>query len=400
MKKFIIILFFLIWLGFAFIPKPIMTAFWTLSCVSAAAYVVYNRYAIKRIFCIDQDTMSLKTNAVRLFYLSLAFLFLSFFNIPKFWGIRRLLFDTAFIARHYQIVVELFFPIAFGYLLYKTNFLFKVPNIILLCVGIYAFLCPYIVPANGPWSVYLCVSTLSLIAFRKGKKWLIFPLLFANIVQSAYVLGWIAMVFVTYCNKVFYFMFHKGFVKKVLGMIVIVTIAIIINFSAFYGILTGDANTLWRWLVWTNEIESLLSTYGTGVGLGAAFITTDIDKIVDNSNMYLSEDGSMHEQMFLVANHNSFLDYFYRFGVLGGILFLLCYFYLIKISMNRYSSANTNTKPYVWWALSNLIYQTFVVLLNPGLEMMQFAISFCMSMAATIAMIFQCNEERQLLCKI
>ena len=39
--------------------------------------------------------------------------------------------------------------------------------------------------------------------------------------------------------------------------------------------------------VWTNEIDSLRQTGFTGVGFGSAYVTSNITRFTDNTNMYL-----------------------------------------------------------------------------------------------------------------
>lgn len=386
MQKLLVYLFFLIWLGFAIIPKNIMMAFWVGCIMLSFIFTMVKHKMLISAFCINKDTLLLKRYFSCLFILSVIYLFLSFINAQAFWDINNLLFDSHFISRHYLVILELFFPFAFGYLLSRTNFIFSIPNIVLLVVGIYAFCW------SGPWSVYLKVASLSLLAFRKKQYWMVFPLFFANNSQSAYMLGWMAMLILTYFKKIPFVIFYRNVKLKLLALFFLISISLTLFYSEFYNILKGDDNTLWRWIVWTNEIDSLIKTCGTGVAFGTAFVTSDIWRLVSNSNMYFNEDGSIYEMLFLVANHNTFLNFFYRMGIFGGLLFISIYIQIIRLCLKYHKSADAQMRQYIRWALVNMSYQTFVILLNPGLEMMQFAISFCVCLSFTISLFFTQNR--------
>lgn len=388
MQKTLVKIFFLICILFFTIPKSLMMAFWTICVVVAFTFVIVKNKTLTKKICVNQDLKKLKTYFTGLFIISLIMLTLSTLNLPDFWHISNLIYDTKFIARHYLIIIELFFPIGFGYILYKTNFLFNISNKILLITSLAVFY------GNNLWYVSISVASLSLIAFRKNMKWLVLPLFFANTEQSSWVVGWVSMVILTFFGKYFIYFFKQSTKTKIFTIITVTAFVLSATYSSFYNILENDNNTMWRWQVWTNEIQSLSATFGTGVGFGSAFVTTDIWKYVNNSSMYMAPDGSMYDALFLVASHNTFLNFFYRLGIIGGLLFLLLHFQTIRICLKMYKQADGTMKKHIWWAFVNFIYQTCVIMLNPGLEMMQFALGFCVCGSFIIALILKNNENQ------
>ena len=143
--------------------------------------------------------------------------------------------------------------------------------------------------------------------------------------------------------------------------------------------ISDDANALWRLMVWTNEVLSLKETYFTGVAYGTAYVTETIYNEVSNSNMY-TNDFTNNEGLFVVANHSSILNMFYRMGLLGGIIYVS----IILISLKWYSKIYTyikikKSRRYLYWALINWLINLLIICINPGLESPQFATTYLLS---------------------
>jgi O-antigen ligase len=150
----------------------------------------------------------------------------------------------------------------------------------------------------------------------------------------------------------------------------------------------NDPNSIWRYYVWMNEIDSLIKTYFTGVGFGSAYISNDIIYQVDNINMYYKNvEGSFETGAFIIANHSSLINMFYRMGLIGGLLFISLYVQIIRIVCKLYNQTDIIKRKLLWYLFSVWIYETVVIFLNPGLEMMQFALSYLLSLAMLFAVI-------------
>ena len=143
--------------------------------------------------------------------------------------------------------------------------------------------------------------------------------------------------------------------------------------------ISDDANALWRLMVWTNEVLSLKETYFTGVGYGSAYVTETIYNEVSNSNMY-TNDFTNNEGLFVVANHSSILNMFYRMGLIGGILYISIILITLKWYSKIYRSIKIKTsRRYLYWALINWINNLLIICINPGLESPQFATTYLLS---------------------
>jgi hypothetical protein len=62
-----------------------------------------------------------------------------------------------------------------------------------------------------------------------------------------------------------------------------------------------------------------------------------------------------------------------------------------------YRYADKKMSSLLWRFFSVFIYQTVVVFLNPGLEMMQFALSYILSLSFLFAVIFDIQSQQKLM---
>ena len=277
-----------------------------------------------------------------------------------------------------------------GYLIYKTDIIRKVTNkqiiLTLIFISIVSVTQVYMIGYTG-----LMVLLISLYAIRKKQKIFVFLIPFVFTEQTAFILAAILFIFLVYSRKVVVFFIRKHTRFKLIIFLIFCIVTIVVLSALLYKIILKDPNSLWRLLVWADEIGSLIETNGTGVGFGTAYVTENIINTVDNSNMYMDEKGYYYSGLFLVANHNTFLNMFYRMGIFGGFLFLALNIQIVHWCIKSYIKLNKNAKVYIWWGLLNFLYNTIIILLNPGLEMIQFAINYITSFAVLIAILLKSN---------
>ncbi len=325
--------------------------------------------------------------------ISAVYLILSYNDLSGMWDLEDLPFDKSYVPRHFMIVIELFLPIGLGYMMYKTDILYRIKNIYLIFFLIITYALRYLNINPLPYTG-LFVAALTLLAFQTKKPWLIVLTFLALPSHSAYLMGTMFICVLTYFRNRIVSWFKVETTFRMYLLIMLIVFAFAIFASELYSIISRDENSLWRLMVWQNEINSLGNTYYTGVGFGTAYVTPHIYYEVNNPNMYLdAEDGSVYDRLFIVANHNSFLNMFYRMGLLGGFLFIAIYIQIIRWALCLYSKAREYIKPYIWCAFCGFMYQTIVILLNPGLEMMQFAMNFCLAVAILIAVLLRAQIE-------
>ena len=384
--------FFLFYILSGLLPKFMVQGIFVLEILYFTWYYIKKQKTINRCFCRSKEGKDYYRFFILFIGLAFFYLCISIFNLPQLWGIKNLLYDFSYIFRHFIIILEMIVAIGFGYLLYKTDFIRKITNkqIILtfIFISIVSITQVYIIGYTG-----LMVLLISLYAIRKKKKIFVFLIPFVFTEQTAFILAALLFIFLVYSRRVVVFFIRKHTRFKLITFLIICTFTIIVLSALLYRIILQDPNSLWRLLVWADEVGSLIKTSGTGVGFGTAYVTENIINTVDNSNMYLDEKGNYYSGLFLVANHNTFLNMFYRMGIIGGFLFLALNIQIIHWCIKTYIKSDKTKSVFIWWGLLNFLYNTIITLLNPGLEMIQFAINYITSLAVFIAVLLNYNSQ-------
>lgn len=391
--------YFILLLIFALIPKSSMMLAYIIEIGLFTFMTMIYAKRIKGLFwTIDEGVKVIKCMTA-LFLFSLIFLYLSFRNLADYWNIINLEYNKLYIPRHYFIIVQYFISIGLGYCLFRSNFLTHIKiKWIFICL-IFVFLATSAnFSSNSKSYSTIIVLLVSLLGIRHKFYLLILPFLgvfFSG--SSTYVLGIISLTLIMYFKQTISKYLRKhGKTKLVLWgggfFLFILFFSTIISETV-----NADENASWRLMVWKNEIATLAKTYYTGVGFGTAYVSNSIFAETDNLNMYLNAENGYLEGIFIVANHNSVLNMFYRLGLIGGTLFMLINVYLLSwcLFINKNTKGKKNA--YLWWAVANYIFNFIVILFNPGLEMMQFSVGYQLSLAILLSLLFQYSAEIKIL---
>lgn len=385
MQKVVVVAFFLYTLVFSYLSKSSQTIGFIVFIFLSVCFVLINRKKIPLRF--SRDTEIKRFLKIFKFFLIVSsfYLAISFLNLPKLWKIDELMFDMTYIPRHFFIIAELFIPILIGYALFRLHIFNKLKVSVLIALYFLIFL------TNLNNCVYsLLLILLSLVAWKMNCKMIMFLAFFINYHQTTYILGFVTMMFLLFFEKSISLFLSKNTITKITSFVclAIVVIFLLSNFLMFY--VKNDPNSIWRYYVWMNEMDSLIKTYFSGVGFGSAYISNDIIYQVDNINMYYNNvEGSFETGAFIIANHSSIINMFYRMGIIGGLLFISLYVQIIRIVCKLYNQADIIKRRLLWYVFSVWIYETVVIFLNPGLEMMQFALSYLLSLSVLTAVILE-----------
>lgn len=389
MRKAFVIVYILFVCAFTFLPKSVDTGLFLIYVLGSAGYVELHRNQFRTLYGKDPATQKLSKLFTLFLCVSAIYLLLSFLNLPRIWGIQSLLFSHSYIPRHFIIVAELFLPVLLADAIYKLRLFnwLKTPYLILFFLlvffGVHA-LCV----------IGILLVTLALISWKCDKKFLLLPAFFLNHHQSAYVMGFLVLMLLLCFERPIARYLYKNTLRKIVifTLLAIICVFLLSSVLAFY--IEKDANSLWRLQVWENEIHSLAQTCFTGVGFGSAYVTEDIVDLVDNANMYFKNtEGALEAGVFVVANHSSLLNMFYRMGLIGGGLFLLINIQIIRIIVKFYRKGNRRERALLWRLFAVWMYQTVVIFLNPGLEMMQFAVSYLPCLSCLLAAILAIRDR-------
>ena len=391
MKKALVISYILLICTFSYLPKSISTICFLLYMFWAMHYVWINRKAITTTIALDIETKKLKKSFVVFLFISIFYFIVSFLNLPQLWNIDGLLYNVKYLPRHFVIITELFIPIALGYAISRLKVFSHLNVFIMVCLYLFLYVTNQSISIKG-----LLLILLSLVAWKWNSKLLMVLTFTIFYEQTAYILGSIAVVFLLFLEKYVIAFFSTHTYRKIIITLLISIISIFLLSGIIIYYVENDANSLWRLNVWINELDSLYQTYFSGVGYGSAYVTEDIEYQVENSSMYANSDkGGMETGVFLVANHSSLLNMFYRMGVAGGFAFLAINIQLAYIVFKTYQQANKKMRNLLWRLFTVWIYETIIICLNPGLEMMQFAISYLLSIALLLAVIIDIKKQNK-----
>ena len=390
MEKVFVTLYILFICTFSYMPKSVDTVGFILLIFYALFYVWYKRGRINNCFLNNVETKKLSTYFACFILFSTFFFFLSLLNLPRLWNIKGLGYNLSYSPRHFFIIAELFIPIVLSFGLYQLKLYHRLKLAFLIPFALLIFLINSDLCVKG-----LLLIAISIIAWKCHCKLIMLFALFLNLEQSAYILGFLIMMIVLLFEKVIIPFLSKNTTLKIITILFSVIIGVFLSYGWLMVYVKSDPNSLWRLMVWLNEFESLSKTWFTGVGFGSAYVTRDIIYQVSNSNMYTTNvDGGLYTGIFVVANHSSLLNMFYRMGILGGMLFLSLNVQLIRVVVKTYQSAVPEMKRLLWYLFAVYIYETIIIALNPGLEMMQFALSYILSLGVLLAVIMEIQNQR------
>ena len=385
MEKSFVVYYIVYILLFTYLPKSVQTLGFLAFIFISAFYVLYKKTIIHKYFTYYYDLREFRLYFIWFFSIAGFYFIISLLNLPRMWGIAGLGFNISYLPRHFFIIAELLIPVLLSYGIYRFRLYDYFNNRKLILFYIIVFLLNHEICVMG-----LLLITLSLIAWKRRSKLLMLLAIFINTEQSAYILGFMIMMFLLFFERRITSFLFKNTARKIILILSLSVIILFVSSAFIMYYVQGDPNSLWRLYVWINEINSLSQTYYTGVGFGSAYVTEDIIYQVDNSNMYIqNENGAVETGVFLVANHSSLLNMFYRMGLLGGFLFLTLNVKMICIVIKMYRYADKRMRSLLWRLFSVFLYETVIISLNPGLEMMQFALSYLLCVSFLLAVIYE-----------
>ena len=381
------------WLMAVVIPKSYFKTIFVSEIILFAVYTGLNGGSIYRNLKSHKLSKAIFWLFISFFVVAAFMYWLSFKNLTGFWHLDYIFFERKYVNRHFMVIAELFLSIGLSLAIFRSNKLFHLKKKHLLIGGVVVGI---IMVYNQSYVIFLgglFVAIISLLAVKMNNKLITLLIPLVMISHAAYEIAAGVMLFLIFMRAPLRRFFSHNTTKKIVLLLVLFILVIYFGQDSLYNIIKNDQNSLWRLLVWKNEIQTLAKTWFTGVGFGTSYVTADIYTIVNNSNMYMDSDGTIYERLFLVANHNSFLNMFYRMGLLGGGLFLALNIVICSTCMSFSKEKTKWNYEYQWWAFTNYVYNLVIIALNPGMEMMQFAINYTFSLGIILSVILKANVE-------
>lgn len=201
----------------------------------------------------------------------------------------------------------------------------------------------------------------------------------------------IAMLFIFYYLKKSISRYVKAYA---IGAVLLLIFMIVANAQITAFLYAFDADSWWRFVYWTHEFNILKETYFFGVGYGTPYARNDIFRLIEEFQLAGEHElKNMHveDMVYIVGQHNSFVNMFYRLGLLGGFAF--CY---INYSILLYSSRLIKVLKYLnkslelrflLWLEFTYLGSIIIILFNVGIETPRYFIPYLISTFALIGII-------------
>lgn len=153
-----------------------------------------------------------------------------------------------------------------------------------------------------------------------------------------------------------------------------------------------DANSWWRLALWKHEWSILLKTVFLGVGFGTPYAANQIV-----SQLYF--DPSIPDVLYITGQHSSFINMFYRLGLIGGSLFLYLNVLIIKYCDKLREMLSVKEQKIIQWAELSYLAATISIGFNVGLESPRVFISYLIFTPIIIGLLIKYNDKYKLATK-
>jgi hypothetical protein len=176
--------------------------------------------------------------------------------------------------------------------------------------------------------------------------------------------------------------------RLVLGMIC--ALHVILMAGLFYEKpFQDDANTLWRLHAWQDNWSMLWQTDLLGMGFGTPYHAQSAENLrnaaMNETDLLQKGAVSLSDPQYFRGQHSSFVNIFYRMGVVGGVLFVLINaIALMSCLAGIKTSSNDLDRKFCFVALMVLAMQIVQMSLHVGLETPRFLIVYLLSLTLAL----------------
>ncbi len=161
----------------------------------------------------------------------------------------------------------------------------------------------------------------------------------------------------------------------------------------------ADANAIWRFAHWQSNFQTLHETGYLGIGFGTPYYpvtTQDLEHsltIFKRGSEPWSGGAEIYDLVYLRAQHNSFVNMFFRTGLVGGLSFLAFNLILLKGLMRKFSQIALHGLPHLQTACALLVTIMTQAMLHVGIETPQFLIVYALSVALVLLLTWHLKNE-------
>lgn len=197
--------------------------------------------------------------------------------------------------------------------------------------------------------------------------------------------------------SLFFYMFSKVGYSRYVTKYKIVFIGSVVLFILFTNNIINilkvtDVNSWWRLMLWKHEWSILIKTFFLGVGFGTPYATNQMVN-------YIYFDPSIPDVLYITGQHNSFINMFYRLGLVGGSLFLYFNILILKYCDKLRTMLSIEEQKIIKWAEFSYLAATISITFNVGLESPRVFISYLIFTPIIIGLLIKNNNKYNLITK-
>lgn len=345
----------------------------------------------KRSFSLCESSLELYSTMKLFSIYFILYLALSFFQFFTSILNVNVEYNISYVFRQGYLIftIPIIFVIVNSFFKNTDYWIFKITNIrnlkiLWVMLAIIKFIGPTDHVVYRPL-IFAIASMLFLLRPNKIISIIIILFTMINLIgfqSSSSIIGFIV------CGLIFVFwkfiikIIEKNISFKIWLVICILALTILLFSSFAMNLFIDDTSAVWRWQYWVNEFQVLVNSYGLGVGFGTAYASDSIYTEINNSAMFVTtKDG-----LFIITQHNSYFNFLYRLGVVGFILFIQTWLVKpLKLFSKSIRYISSSYEILIKWGFLNFIFNTIIIVLNPGLESPRFAIGFIFTFGLFIA---------------
>ncbi len=164
---------------------------------------------------------------------------------------------------------------------------------------------------------------------------------------------------------------------------------------------SADKNAVWRFTNWRSNFQTLHETGYLGIGFGTPYFpitTQDLENaltIFKRGSEPWSGKTEIYDLVYLRAQHNSFVNMFFRTGLAGGLSFLAFNLILLTGLMRKISQIASHNLPHLQTAYVLLVAGITQAMLHVGLETPRFLIVYALTVALVLLLTWHLKSEAE-----
>lgn len=155
-------------------------------------------------------------------------------------------------------------------------------------------------------------------------------------------------------------------------------------------LLRSDANAYWRFSNWNSNFIALYDTSFLGIGFGTPYFPVTSDALLHALAIFQRGtepwvgSGQTYDLIYLRTQHNSFVNLFFRTGLVGGAAFLVFNAGMLIAALRAMRTALPELRGQVLLGLTLLTLSLLQISLHVGLETPRFLVLYAFAVALSV----------------